>query len=402
MNNYSKYILAILCVITLISASAQQTSSQDAIGLDEKEAYANIKSPNIEFEGLKLEWAKLHTDNSLVALHELIPNINTKGSPYDMFFQDTKLVGDQLISLFRLNFNVGSYISATDVRTGKTVWGHAYNLTNNDYFETYTSITAVSNGNIELAGTKAGAALPQFIPFGPAISTVLNVETGITVNKNVTTSSGVNNLLENEESLLAFTTFAETLEAEIDNFKLTRLNDESYILVGKAKASDNCLQFHVLDKDGQSKLEKTICHPDDAWTIIPEDVQVSGNGNIIVASKWIFDNYNSFPASFSVSQQALGLGASTPNLTNTSVATNVTVYPNPVNKQFQVKYYLSEGVQNIQLNLTNLQGQTVFTRRVQTDYMNEQIDVSSFPAGIYFLHIRSEAGILHQEKIVVK
>lgn len=82
----------------------------------------------------------------------------------------------------------------------------------------------------------------------------------------------------------------------------------------------------------------------------------------------------------------------------------ISVYPNPVTDQIQVKMEFKKTYQNVQLRLMNNIGQVVLTKTLKEGFTNhnESINVSNFAAGNYMLQVETSDGQRSIPVIVVR
>ena len=78
---------------------------------------------------------------------------------------------------------------------------------------------------------------------------------------------------------------------------------------------------------------------------------------------------------------------------NTTV--DMTIYPNPTSDHLNI---LMDGMKHI--SITNSLGQLVYDKDVDSD--NEVINMSQFEAGVYMLHLTTDAGMATERVIVIK
>ena len=64
----------------------------------------------------------------------------------------------------------------------------------------------------------------------------------------------------------------------------------------------------------------------------------------------------------------------------------LTTYPNPVKEKFSIKSSFLTG--DIHLSIFNIRGQELIERKINSQ--NTQIDISTLPAGIYFVRLKNE------------
>ena len=75
--------------------------------------------------------------------------------------------------------------------------------------------------------------------------------------------------------------------------------------------------------------------------------------------------------------------------------TNTSLYPNPANNTFQVNYPSEIGVS--ELKIYNLQGKLILQK---PNYQQENIDVTNFSSGIYFVELSSRKGEVWRKKLI--
>ncbi|MEL6867858.1 MAG: T9SS type A sorting domain-containing protein [Bacteroidota bacterium] len=137
-----------------------------------------VDPPNIEFDGVQLNWSSLHADPTLPDLPDFVSGWNGPAEEEDIFFRDSRVVADKLVSLFTININVGSYVDVTDLKTGERLWGNSYSVIDDDKFETYMSVFERNDGDLELTGFRVANVVPNVVPLGPASRRVLDISSG--------------------------------------------------------------------------------------------------------------------------------------------------------------------------------------------------------------------------------
>jgi hypothetical protein len=109
-------------------------------------------------------------------------------------------------------------------------------------------------------------------------------------------------------------------------------------------------------------------------------------------------------ASATVSLNLLGglglrTGASTPDNNSSAMSESsetITHYPNPTTGIFYVK----NAPKNSNIEVYNIIGERVFSGAAQTE--DQEIDVSSRPAGIYIVKVHSEGQVVYWSKVLRK
>lgn len=78
------------------------------------------------------------------------------------------------------------------------------------------------------------------------------------------------------------------------------------------------------------------------------------------------------------------------------------LYPNPTQGIFNVQFNSSSIIDDVNLVITNITGQTVFEEayKVQTGEFNESINLSSQPAGVYFVELHADGNKLIRKLVI--
>ena len=75
-----------------------------------------------------------------------------------------------------------------------------------------------------------------------------------------------------------------------------------------------------------------------------------------------------------------------------------TIFPNPASQFFNIQ--IVGGTLAVELSVFDPQGKLFLQQRVQTD-VTEQVDISTWPVGLYFIRINSTTGkLLHTAKLI--
>lgn len=125
------------------------------------------------------------------------------------------------------------------------------------------------------------------------------------------------------------------------------------------------------------------------------------NGLNLAAQVHTIDVYISQPAIEDCLYQNLG-GANDINEAENN-AYNFKVIPNPNKGIFKVSIKNHELINKMTFIVTNLNGEYVFKKKFEYESaeIDQNIDLSSLPAGIYFLHIRNKS-IYDLKKIIIQ
>lgn len=82
---------------------------------------------------------------------------------------------------------------------------------------------------------------------------------------------------------------------------------------------------------------------------------------------------------------------------------NLQIYPNPNNGQFTVSFKAKHAIENLQINVSTVTGQQVYTEKysqVQNSF-NKNINLSNYPSGIYFISVEAD-GQKQVNKLVIQ
>ena len=85
-----------------------------------------------------------------------------------------------------------------------------------------------------------------------------------------------------------------------------------------------------------------------------------------------------------------------------SSVTKMRAYPNPASDNVTVEYAISGNANKAQLVVKNLLGATLYTRNLDVNANKVRLDVSEYPAGIYFYSIEADGRPLVTKKLLVK
>ena len=76
------------------------------------------------------------------------------------------------------------------------------------------------------------------------------------------------------------------------------------------------------------------------------------------------------------------------------------IYPNPVNDNLYIKYFLNTGNQQAEITITNITGEIVSTTKLENNYGEFIVSTNNLSAGIYFCALRSANQVVSVRKIV--
>lgn len=85
-----------------------------------------------------------------------------------------------------------------------------------------------------------------------------------------------------------------------------------------------------------------------------------------------------------------------------SQVTKMRAYPNPASENVTVEYAVSGNAGKVQLVIKNMLGATLYTRSLDVNGSKVKMDVSEYPAGIYFYSIEADGRPLVTKKLLVK
>lgn len=84
------------------------------------------------------------------------------------------------------------------------------------------------------------------------------------------------------------------------------------------------------------------------------------------------------------------------------VANKLRAFPNPASDNVTVEYAISGNPGKTQLVLKNMLGATLYTRALDVNASKVKVDVSEYPAGIYFYSIEIDGRPMVTKKLLVK
>lgn len=127
---------------------------------------------------------------------------------------------------------------------------------------------------------------------------------------------------------------------------------------------------------------------------IPESITAESGIMFIIFHTNNDTTYDGWEANYTIP----GLG----DTENINTSTQLMIYPNPVKNKFFIEFS-SEDSQNIQVELINITGKTVYSKtllQISGNY-KEEFDVSSFSKGIYYLRVIGNNSIVNK-KVILK
>ena len=84
------------------------------------------------------------------------------------------------------------------------------------------------------------------------------------------------------------------------------------------------------------------------------------------------------------------------------VAEKMRAYPNPASENVTVEYAISGNASKAQLVIKNMLGATLYTRNLDVNANKVKVDISEYPAGIYFYSIETDGRPMMTKKLLVK
>ncbi len=146
---------------------------------EKEEAFLIGNPPDLVFTGANVDWATIYKDESLPLLEDIFTELISEISGYEMILEESLLLEDRFLQLFRTGTNFGSFVRCTSLETGETMWEQAFNLTNDQKIEIDLSIYLRSDGNVEISGMRLlSPQIPNLFPFALAHRKVLDINTG--------------------------------------------------------------------------------------------------------------------------------------------------------------------------------------------------------------------------------
>lgn len=90
------------------------------------------------------------------------------------------------------------------------------------------------------------------------------------------------------------------------------------------------------------------------------------------------------------------------NIEPVSYVGKLRAYPNPASDNVTVEYAVSGNASKVQMVIKNLLGATIYTRNLDVNANKVKVDVSEYPAGIYFYSIEADGRPVVTKKLLVK
>jgi hypothetical protein len=152
--------------------------------------------------------------------------------------------------------------------------------------------------------------------------------------------------------------------------------------------------IHVLDKCPKEELQKNNCKGFVGGPNGGEFTKRIGAGEYyVIISTWAPPQTVDYLLNMSFEE---GSG-----INDNSLASSLTVYPNPTNGQFTVSISNAEAT-DLTVELVNISGQVVYRNEVKAVYTyNEDIDASEFAKGVYYLKV-NDGSEVKVEKVVIQ
>ncbi len=144
-------------------------------------------APELVFTNADIDWATIHKDESLPGLKDIFTQLTSEITGYEMILEESLLLEDRLVALYRTGSNFGSYVLCTDLETGEKIWDQSFNLTNDVKIEIDQSVYLRSDGNIEISGMRLLSPLvPNLFPFAIATRKILSPDNGLLIERKYT------------------------------------------------------------------------------------------------------------------------------------------------------------------------------------------------------------------------
>jgi len=126
---------------------------------------------------------------------------------------------------------------------------------------------------------------------------------------------------------------------------------------------------------------------------IPDPIEATSGSMFITWSSNLSSNFQGWEAYYEVNNVGIHEGSS---------VTNLGIYPNPASDVIHVRFNVEEK-SNLKIKLVTLTGQTLYTEEYASfsGTYQQDISVSSLPAGLYFMEITTQTGTTNK-KVLVK
>ncbi|MEM6377043.1 MAG: S8 family serine peptidase [Bacteroidota bacterium] len=219
------------------------------------------------------------------------------------------------------------------------------------------------------------------------------------------------NLTTYDEIKVNFSFYARSMESGEDFWlQISNNGGSSYTTVGDWNQGAEFVNNQRYDG-----VEVTIPGPFASNTRLRFRCDASGNSDWVYIDDVVITGCTSgssatAPIMLSVKEEQNSITMATPLNNNNRVVESTTVgapmdmtlFPNPVNNELNIKYQVPETKNNIQLIIMDLNGRTVQQRTLAGDIPSQQIqvDVSQLSNGFYFLHLISDENRMTKKFIV--
>ena len=203
---------------------------------------------------------------------------------------------------------------------------------------------------------------------------------------NVTAGTRLNYTLNFENTGTATATNIHIMDTLSDNLDIStiHMNSSSALcrMILLTYGTHNVVKFDFPGINLQDSSHHGLCDGEVSFTINAKSTLAPGA--VIDNQAGIYFDINKVVMTNPVENKIVA-GTTKVGKVNTSV---VTVYPNPVNDELNIK---SEGGLYNSLSITNTMGQVITTRTISSNHT--QVDVRSLPAGIYYVILKGESGV---------
>lgn len=205
----------------------------------------------------------------------------------------------------------------------------------------------------------------------------------------------------------------ETLEVTVPQLNVT---EDFYLDVANVSESDIVVKVYKIEGDMVQGATASLCfagncypptvNESDAMTIPAQTTvdsafhmmyKTPAAGVSYVQFRFVDDHNNDDCA-----EVTFRLVYDPTNVETVANTTKMRAYPNPASDNVTVEYAVSGNASNARLVVKNLLGATLYTRSLDVNANKVRLDVSEYPAGIYFYSIEADGRPLVTKKLLVK
>ena len=159
-----------------------------------------------------------------------------------------------------------------------------------------------------------------------------------------------------------------------------------------------------------------VCFPSSTMSSFPFDIEAHttlshlnsgdafhlGYTTPIVGTSYVMFTFSNYVNSNDCVNMMFKLVCDPTSIESIPVAERMRAYPNPASENVTVEYAVSASVNKAHLVIKNMLGATLYTKTLDVNANKVKVDVSEYPAGIYFYSIETDGRPMMTKKLLVK